>query len=219
MKRQPQARTEKGETKKQRNKHITTTEWGVCARTLLAGGVVDPQAEERGTLAAQQGDVPRGQVQLEHRGVHVLRPEDGVPVVGDPEWVVQLLAVVHHLQTYTHTHTHTHMHTHTRKYTHTHTSTSAHVYAVCGSDGNIMRQHVVHLKPRKKRNLRLQTASEIFEQRSGYCFIQTVFCRDYNLISSQEFNPLIVRMPECLPNSTRELIQCLRMCSLSWQAF
>ena len=117
---------------------IHTTEGGARSRTLLAGGVVDPQAEEGGPLAAQQGDVPRGQVQLEHRGVHVLRPEDGVPVVGDPEWMVELLAVVHHLRT------------HTRAHAHTHTRTSAHVYAVCGSDGNDMRQPVMHLIPRRK---------------------------------------------------------------------
>ena len=101
---------------KEKQTTIHATEQGVWTRTLLAGGVVDPQAEEGGPLAAQQGDVPRGQVQLEHRGVHVLRPEDGVPVVGDPKRVVQLLAVVHHLRTHANTHTHMQTHTHTHAY-------------------------------------------------------------------------------------------------------
>lgn len=66
--------------------------------TLLTLCVVDTQAEQWRPLAPQQSDVTGGQVQLKDGGVHVLRPEDEIAMMRDPERMVQLFPVVHHLQ-------------------------------------------------------------------------------------------------------------------------
>lgn len=59
--------------------------------------IVDAQAEQRRPLAPQQGNIAGGQLQLEHWRVHVLGPEYEITIMRDPEWVVELFAVVHHL--------------------------------------------------------------------------------------------------------------------------
>lgn len=66
--------------------------------TLLTLRVVDTKAEQRRPLAPQRGDVTGEQVQLEDRGVHVLRPKYEIAVMRDSEWMVQLLPVVDHLR-------------------------------------------------------------------------------------------------------------------------
>lgn len=52
--------------------------------TLLPLSVVDLKAKERWLLAPQQSHVSQRHVQLENRGVHVISPEDVVPVHRDP---------------------------------------------------------------------------------------------------------------------------------------
>lgn len=66
--------------------------------TLLTLCIVDTQAKQWRPLAPQQSDITSGQVQLKDRGIHVLRPEDEIAMMRDPEWVVQLFPIVHHLQ-------------------------------------------------------------------------------------------------------------------------
>lgn len=66
--------------------------------TLLTLSIVDAQAKQRRPLAPQQSDITGGQVQLENRGIHVLRPKDEITIMRDPERMVQLFSIVHHLQ-------------------------------------------------------------------------------------------------------------------------
>ena len=66
--------------------------------TLLNLCVEDTQAKQWWSLAPQQSDIAGVQVQLEDRGIHVLRPKDEITMMRDSEWMVQLFSTVHHLQ-------------------------------------------------------------------------------------------------------------------------
>lgn len=66
--------------------------------TLLTLCIIDTQAKQWWSLAPQQSDIASGQVQLENRSIHVLRPKDKITIMRDSEWMVQLFSVVHHLQ-------------------------------------------------------------------------------------------------------------------------
>lgn len=55
---------------------------------MLTLRIVDTQAEQRRPLAPQQSDIAVGQVQLEHRSVHVLGPKDEIAVMRDSERMV-----------------------------------------------------------------------------------------------------------------------------------
>lgn len=65
---------------------------------MLTLSIVDTQAKQRRSLTAEQRDLTGGQVQLEDRRIHVLRPKDEITIMGDSERVVELFPVVHHLQ-------------------------------------------------------------------------------------------------------------------------
>lgn len=66
--------------------------------TLLTLCIVDTQPKQWRSLAPQQSDIARGQVQLKYWSVHVLGPKDEITVMRDSKRMVQLFSSVHHLQ-------------------------------------------------------------------------------------------------------------------------